>query len=806
MRILLRLLFIFLLCVTLMVGGFFIWFYTGLGLPKLEDLKEQQLAQTSKVFAADGTEIAELHGEQNRENIPLSEVGEKLQDAVIAIEDERFWQHHGIDWYGIARAFWTNVVKQEVVQGASTITQQFVKNTLTGKERTYWRKVQEASLANQMEYKYTKEKILEMYLNDVYFGQGCYGAKTASQVFFGKSPKDLSLAESALLAGLIKAPNYYSPYFYPENARKRRNIVLDKEVELGYIDAEQATAAKMEPISVLPVEEGAPSTIAPYFVEYVINYLKQSEELKGKFDNYSAEDIIYRGGLRIYTTVDLSAQQCAEDSINNILNQPGDPTGALCAVDPRTGEIKAMVGGRDFTQQQYNIAAQGGRQPGSAFKVFVLTAALSNGVSLSKTYDSSPTTLEFPDGTKWKVSNSDGSGHGSLTLRDATVRSVNVVFARLIRDVGAQRVVEFARVMGIVSPLEANPAIALGALTYGVNPLEMASAFGTLANNGVRVPPICVTKVTDANGKVLLENYPEGKRVIREDVANKVNAVLQQAVSSGTGRSAQIGRPQAGKTGTTDNYADAWFCGYTPDLSCAVWVGYPEGLISMRSVHGMTVYGGTFPAQIWKTFMGTVLAEVPKNAFPTTSEDSGSDNNLVTVEICTESGLLATSNCPNKVRRVYQKGNEPTEYCNIHNGAPTPQKNTVPSVVGMGGSSAVAALQAAGFSVQESHAYGTAPAGTVQSQSPGGGSQADAGSSVSIVICDGAKPQGSVPGVVGMSETAAVTTIQNAGFKPSVNYVIDPTHVGIVIDQHPGGGSTASPGSTVYILVGKAGP
>ncbi len=233
MRILLRLLFIFVLCATLMVGGFFIWFYTGLGLPKLEDLKEKQLDQTSKVFAADGTEIAELHGEQNRESIPLSEIGEKLQNAVIAIEDERFWQHHGIDWYGIARAFWTNVVKQEVVQGASTITQQFVKNTLTGEERTYWRKVQEASLANQMEYKYSKEKILEMYLNDVYFGQGCYGAKTASQVFFGKSPKDLSLAESALLAGLIKGPNYYSPYFYPENARKRRNIVLDKHGGTG---------------------------------------------------------------------------------------------------------------------------------------------------------------------------------------------------------------------------------------------------------------------------------------------------------------------------------------------------------------------------------------------------------------------------------------------------------------------------------------------------------------------------------------------------------------------------------------------
>ena len=575
-------------------------------------------------------------------------MGQTLQDAVIAIEDQRFWQHHGVDWYGIARAFWTNVVRQEVVQGASTITQQYAyKNTLTGQERTYWRKVQEASLANQLEKKYSKVKILELYLNDIYFGQGCYGAKTACQVFFGKSPQDVTLAELPCWPVSSRPPMYYSPYFYPENARKRRNIVLDKMAELGYVSEDIATAAKMEPINVLPVEEGAPSAIAPYFVEYVINYLKSNEELKEKFDNYTAEDIIYRGGLRIYTTIDLNAQACAENAIDSILNQPGDPTAALCAVEPGTGYIKAMVGGKDYTQQQYNIAAQGGRQPGWGFQGFRADRRpLQRHLPEQDWYDSSPTTLEFPDGTKWKVSNSDGSGHGSLTLREATIRSVNVVFARLIRDVGAQRVVEFARVMGITSPLEANPSIALGALTYGVNPLEMASAFGTLATGGNRVPPICVTKVTDANGKVLLENYPASKRVIREDVANKVNEVLQSAVSSGTGRTAQIGRPQAGKTGTTDNYADAWFCGYTPDLSCAVWVGYPEGLISMHSVHGTTVYGGTFPAQIWKAFMTPVLAEVPKTPFATSTEDRENDNNLVTVEICTETGLLANANCP----------------------------------------------------------------------------------------------------------------------------------------------------------------
>jgi len=802
MRIVLRVFLILLLSVCLMVGGFFFWFYTGLGLPRLEDLQQRQLDQTSKVYAADGTLIAELHGEQNRENVSLDEVGVDLQNAVVAIEDQRFWQHHGIDWYGILRAAWTNVVRREVVQGASTITQQFVKNTLTGQERTYWRKVQEASLANQVENRYSKEKILELYLNDVYFGQGCYGVKTACKMFFGKEPKDLSLAESALLAGVIRAPNYYSPYFHPEQALKRRNLVLEKMQEQGYITEERAMAAKMEPVQVLPMEESAPSQIAPYFVEYVKNYLKQSEALKSKFDNYSAEDIIYRGGLRIYTTLDLRLQELAENAISKILNREGDPTAALCAVEPSTGQIKAMVGGKDFTKQQYNIAAQGGRQPGSSFKVFVLTAALSNGISLNKTYDSSPCTLEFPDGTKWKVTNCDGSGRGTITLREATIRSVNVVYARLIRDVGPQRVVEFARAMGITSPLEPNPAISIGGLTYGVNPLEMASAFGTLANNGIRVPPICVTRVTDANGKVLLENYPEGKRVIREDVAIKVNEVLQQAVSSGTGRAADIGRPQAGKTGTTDNYADAWFCGYTPDLSCAVWVGYPQGLIPMTNVHGITVFGGTFPAQIWKAFMGPALANTPKTPFPGTEDVEEEESDLVTVEICADSMLLATPECPNRIRRSFRRGEEPTEYCNLH-GSHSGQMATVPDVVGMSSSAAVATLESAGFRASVSHDYGSAPAGTVMSQSPAAGAQAARGSTVSVVVCDGPRPSSVVPGVVGMAETAAVTAIQNAGFRPSVNYIFDPSHAGIVLSQHPGGGANAPPGSTVYIQVGK---
>lgn len=806
MRILLRVVLIFFLCISMLVGGFFLWFYSGLGLPRLEDLKTLQLAQTSKVFAADGTLIAELHGEQNRENVPLSEICDYLQKAVIAVEDQRFYQHRGVDWLGIARAFWTNVIKGEVVQGASTITQQYVKNTLTGKERTYWRKVQEASLAYQLERKYSKDKILEMYLNDVYFGQGCYGAKKAAEVFFGKEPGELTLAESALLAGVIRMPNRYSPYFYPENARKRRDTVINKMLELGYISEEEATQAKMEPIQVKPVEESALSTIAPYFVEYVVQYLKQNQELREKFDNYSAEDIIYRGGLRIYTTLDLNMQRYAEQAINSTLNLPTDPTAALCAIDPRTGEIKAMVGGKDFDKQKYNIAAQGGRQAGSAFKVFVLVAALSSGISPNKTYDSSPTTLEFPDGTKWKVKNCEGSSYGSITVREATIRSVNVVFARICRDIGPQRIVEFARAMGITSPMEPLPSIALGALTYGVNPLEMASAVGTLANNGIRVPPICVTKITDANGKVLIENVPKGKRVIREDIAALANSILQQVVSSGTGRAARIGRPQAGKTGTTDNFADAWFVGYTPDLSAAVWVGYPQGLIPMTNVHGRTVYGGTFPAEIWKKFMDKALANIPPSDFPEPYREeqyAEKDEEWVEVTLCADSNLLATPNCPHTIKRKFHKGDEPTQYCNLH-ATPEQQMATVPSVIGMSASAATSLLQGAGFLVQETHVYGPSPPNTVVDQNPRGGTTAPVGSTVTIVICEGPQPSNTVPNVVGKNETSAVSTIINAGFVPGVYYATDPTKVGIVTSQHPGGGSQAPPGSTVYIVVGKA--
>jgi len=808
MRIFLRIAIVFVLCLGLLTGGFFFWFYTGMGLPRLEDLENHQMAQTSKIIAADGTVITELHGEQNRENVSLDQICPDLKDAVISIEDQRFYQHGGVDWEAIARAFWTNVVQGEVVQGASTITQQYIDIALTGRERTYWRKIEEARLANQLERRYSKDKILEMYLNEVYFGQGCYGVKTASQTFFGKQPSELMLEEAALLAALIRIPNYYSPYINIEAAKQRRNVVLDKMEELGHITLSQCAEAKTKEVVVQPVPEEAPSPIAPYFVEYVKKYLYNvfaaDPDLRAKFGDLSPDDIIFRGGLRVYTTIDPTLQRYAEEAIADTLDQPGDPSAAICAVDPRSGEIKAMVGGKDYSEQQYNIAAQGGRQPGSAFKPFVLTTAISNGISPYKTYDSSPTTLEFPDGTKWKVGNAEGSSYGSINVYTATVRSVNVVFARIIRDVGPQRVAQMAQAMGIQSTIPPYPSIALG--TSEVNPLEMASAFGTLANSGTYVAPICVTRVTDAEGNIIFENNPKGKHVVREDVAAVVNSILQDAVRYGTGRAARIDRPQAGKTGTTDDYADAWFCGYTPDLSAAVWVGYPQGRVSMRSVHGITVYGGTFPAQIWKKFMEKALADVPPTDFPEAefgSEEEESE--WVSVTVCTDSGMKATPFCPHTESRSFRRGEEPTYSCTIHN--TQTQKVTVPGVAGMTESAAVAAIRGADLSPTVNYAYSSVVAkGIVITQSPLAGTSVITGSSVAITVSQGSSPQSSVPGVVGMSETAAKETLSAAGFSYKVVYSpAGASQVGIVISQFPGAGASAAPGAQIIITVGKAG-
>jgi penicillin-binding protein 1A len=792
MKVVGRILVVVAAALIIAVGGLTAWFYSGLGLPKLSSLKEYKAAQNSKVFSSEGRLLVELHGDQNREIIALAKIPDPMRQAVISIEDSDYYRHGGVDWKSVARALWANVVKGTVVQGGSTITQQYVKNAYVGQKRTLLRKIQEAYLAYQITKKYSKDKILEMYLNDIYFGQSCYGIYTAAEKYFGKAPQDLTLAECATLAGVIRSPSYYDPYQRPEAVTERRNLVLKKMEEQGYIDRAQEVAAIADPLTVQPPVKVYRPSPAPYFCDYITKLVRSTY----------GDQQAFRGGLRIYTTIDLRLQEMAEKTLLSELNPAKGPDAAIACVDPRTGYIKALVGGKNYFQSQFDVAAEGRRQAGSAFKVFVLSRAMADGISPEDSYDSSsPRIIRLPDGTKWVVNNYDGHGSGSMTIRNATIHSVNVVFAQLIMDVGSARVADLAKQMGIMSPVDTNPAIALGGLSIGVTPLDMASAYGTLADNGVHAIPRSIYKITDAAGNLIVENQPETHTILAPSVAAKVNEILQEVVSSGTGRGASIGRPQAGKTGTTEDHADAWFVGYTPDLVTAVWVGYPQGRISLG---GMV--GGDLPATIWREFMGQALDGVPPTAFnkekglEEQQQEGRPSGETVTVTVCADSGLLATPYCPHTVRREFTRGEEPTTFCNLHRG---PTATTVPGVVGMTQSQAKTALAQAGYSVSvTTQASSQAVAGTVISQSPAAGTAYAGGNTVTIVVSTGAQSS-MVPSVVGMSESAARTKISVCGFSAGVTYAQGGTP-GVVISQSPGVGTKLPIGSTVSIVVAEA--
>ncbi len=687
-------------------------------LPNLEKQALVNPAQTTKIYASDGSWITDLYAEENRVIVPLSSISPILRDAVISIEDERFYRHHGVDLEAVVRALVVDIKTGRKIEGGSTITQQYVRNIFLTPEKTFKRKIKEAVLAFQVENLYSKDKILEKYLNTVYFGQGCYGIETASQVFFGKSAKDLTLPEAALLAGVIRSPNRYSPYTNPQDARKRRNIVLNKMLELDFITKEEAENAQKSPLIVKAIAQK--KLLAPYFVEYVKQIL---------LDKFGA-NLVFKGGLRVYTTIDLKLQSLAEKAVWETLNKPNDPSASLVAIDPKTGYIKAMVGGRDFSKQKFNLAVQGKRQAGSSFKVFVLTTAIEKGISPSKVYASSPVTIKLP-GKDWKVRNAtEGSGGEPMTIRQATIHSVNAVFARLIMDVKPENVVKVAKKMGIISPIDPVPAIALGGLRVGVSPLEMASAFGTLANSGIHAKPIAITKVTDVKGKIIFQNKVSTNEAINPVTAYLVNDILEDVIKYGTGRRANIGRPAAGKTGTTQNYRDAWFVGYTPDLACAVWVGYPHGQIEMKNLHGFRrVAGGTIPAQIWAKFMKKAHEGIAKSEFlPLNAKISR-------IRICVESGLRATPYCPDTSVGIFLKGQGPTKYCNIHSGV------KVPNVVGKTSHEARKILKELNLRVNLVEVYSSnIPVGQVVAQEPSAGTKVAEESVVMVKVSKGAAP------------------------------------------------------------------
>lgn len=593
------------LAVVLTGVGFYLY-RLSLTLPDLSSGSESlKTAQTSIVYAADGSVIAKWHAGEDRTVVPLNAISQAMRDAVVAIEDERFYERIGVDTQGIFAILRSETGNGSSSRGASTITRQLVKMLFPDEERTFIRKVREALLAFELDVSAEKDDILEAYLNAVYFGHGAYGVEAAARRYFDVSASELTVSQAAMLAGLVRAPGRYSPINEPEAARKRRDEVLARMLELGYISPKTHKDALATDLTLAPPKNA--SNVAPYFVEYVKQFL---------IEKFGA-DTVFTGGLRVYTTLEPGIQKEAERSASHLLSRDDDPEYAVVAIEHRTGRILAMVGGRDFKKNQFNLAVQGRRQPGSVFKPFVLVRAIEEGVSPDQVFDATPYAVRVADGI-WRVSNYENQFTAArMTLRAATNWSVNAVYARLIMQIGPEDVVNVARRMGITSPLEPNPAIALGGVSKGVSPLEMASAFGTLGNGGVRVAPVAVTRITSVSGDIVYEPKTQSERVLEEHVVRQTSVILHDVVEAGTGMAARVpGTWVAGKTGTTQSYRDAWFVGYTNDISCAVWVGHREGQIDMTNVRGIQVTGGSFPAEIWSSFITRALQQYRSRALP----------------------------------------------------------------------------------------------------------------------------------------------------------------------------------------------
>lgn len=560
---------------------------------------------SSQVYDSAGNELANIHATENRMPVKIEQIPINLQQAFVAVEDNRFYEHNGVDPRGLARAVYENLRQNEIAEGGSTITQQLAKNAYLTQERTLKRKIQEVFLALQLEKQYTKQEILELYLNQIYFGQGAYGVQAAAKTYFNKDVENLNLSECAMLAGIPKSPNYYSPFNNIRASLERRNTVLDQMVKYNYIRPMEAAEAKSTEIVLAQPNQPEEQKDAAYFLNYVTQLV---------IDKYGA-DALYKDGLKIYTTIDMDIQRMAEASVIDTLpvyetdaNGLQQPQGALVAIDPKTGYIKAMVGGRGT--DQFNRATMAERQPGSAFKPFVFAAALENNFSPDTIIEDSPVNI---DG--WRPQNDSGTFRGSVTLRQVATNSMNVPTVKIAQSLGMDKPIFYAQEMGITTfvldgePNDRNFATSLGGMTKGVTPLEIASAYCTFANGGVYMPHVAITKILDRNGRILEEVTPEGRAVISQQSAAGLTSMLEDVITRGTGKNANIGRPAAGKTGTTSNYKDAWFVGYTPDLVAAVWVGNDDN----SSLPG--IMGGQTPAYIWSSFMKKALANVPVHDF-----------------------------------------------------------------------------------------------------------------------------------------------------------------------------------------------
>jgi penicillin-binding protein 1A len=574
--------------------------------PSLAACKRVGGRSNSVLYAADGSRLGVVASEEARAPVPIARIPRSLRHATVAIEDQRFYEHGGIDPEGIARAALKDLEAGRPVEGGSTIAQQLVRNLcLSHPARTLERKIVEAKLAIEYAERHSRPEILGRYLNTASYGTldgaTAVGVGAASKVFFSKPVWRLNLAQAALLAGLPQAPTEYNPALHPRAARARRDEVLAKMASLGFVSAARARRARRHGLG-LNLAKGYFDRRQPYFFDYVERKLIEAYGVS----------TVRRGGLRVYTTIDPRLQQAGLEAMRSALPYPEDPASALVSIDPRNGHIEAMAPGTRYGQAKFNLAAQGHRQPGSTFKAFVLTTAIKQGIDPYSTYYASKhLDLDLPRWGHWEVSTADLGYLGRINLEQATVASDNTVFAQLDLDVGPENVAATARSMGIASPLDGIPAEGIGGLRVGVSPLEMADAYATLASGGVHRNPIAIRRVVFPGGRVGRPEKPEPRRVLSKAVAYQVWRLLHDNIVEGTGTAAYTGCPgQGGKTGTTDNFTDAWFAGVQPNLASVVWVGYPRSnAIEMTAVHGETVYGGTFPAEIWHSLYAK--AEVP---------------------------------------------------------------------------------------------------------------------------------------------------------------------------------------------------
>jgi len=632
------------------LSGLFLQILTQL--PNVETISIFSPSETTEIYASDGTVLAKLHREENRYVVPLEKISPMLQKAVVSTEDERFYQHRGIDFQGVLRAAVTNITKKRVEEGGSTLTQQLARNLFLTRKRSITRKIAEMVLALQIERRYTKAEILELYLNQIYWGHNAYGIESASLVYFNKHASLLSLAEAALLAGIIEGPERFSPYKNMEGAKFRQASVLSKMVELGMITEASASFAKMQPIALSTETPNKYKFVAPYFTTYIIN------QLIDKYGEYT----VYNGGLRVYTTLDLNKQRIADEVVKKFIQEEGETynfsQAALVSLDPRTGYIRAMVGGASFEASEFNRAWQSKRQPGSSFKPYVYTAAMEVGVSPGFIIEDSPATYEVPADEwnpegKWEPKNFDEKYRGKVTVRQALERSLNIPSVRLCDKIGVGNVIDVAKRMGIKSPLKRALGITLG--ISEVTLLEMTSAYGVFANGGIRVEPTAIIKIEGPRGQLIYRHTIIEKKAITKNIAAVMVDMMQGVLLRGTGVRGNIDRPAGAKTGTTEEFKDAWFLGYVPQLVTGVWVGNDNN----EPMEGVTEVAVS--PRMWKAYMSSVLIDETIIDFP-------KPEGLVEETICLDSGKIPNAYCPGDriVKATFWWNDKPTETCTYH--------------------------------------------------------------------------------------------------------------------------------------------